>query len=79
MSKYGPLRIYLQNSNNVTEILTFQQVEKILGFLLPESASIHRAWWANDLTHTHSKEWLNAGWKVESVSVGFKVTFSKIN
>ena len=81
MSKYTPLKTFLQYSKNAEEILTYQQLEKILGFPLPNSASIHREWWANEVNkntrHTHCKEWLNAGWKVETVSLGYSVTFSR--
>ena len=56
MSKYDPLRIFLENAaKGVSEMtLTFQQIETILGFTLPPSARRHRAWWANPGTpHDH--------------------------
>jgi hypothetical protein len=67
MSKYEPLKEFLQNSNKTTIVLTFQEIEHILKDSLPPSASNHNAWWANDTTqHPHAKAWLEAGWLVES-------------
>ncbi len=81
MSKYSPLRIFLENSKNLTETLSIKELEEILGFPLPASALIHREWWANevkeDTRHTQCKEWINAGWKVENVNLGLNVMFSK--
>jgi len=61
MSKYDPLRTFLENAEpGMQEMtLTFQQVESILGFALPPSARQHRAWWANPSTTVdqHS-EWV---------------------
>jgi hypothetical protein len=83
MGKYSPLRIFLENSKKNNEVLTVQELEKILGFSLPNSALVRREWWGNEVIqntrHTHCKAWINAGWKVENVSLGFNVIFSKIN
>jgi hypothetical protein len=80
MPKYTPLKEYLQNSNKTAEVLTFQELEKILGFPLPPSASEHRAWWANGKAKPLSQQmaWSDAGWLVESVSfMGKQVTFRR--
>ncbi|MBC7190232.1 GIY-YIG nuclease family protein [Candidatus Aerophobetes bacterium] len=77
MGKYSKLEQYLRESNRDVEILDFNEIEKILGFTLPNSAYTYRAWWANDRTHTHANAWLNAGWKVDSVILGQSVTFRK--
>ncbi len=73
MSKYDPLHDFLANiSLNVNEkTLAFDEIEKILGFRLPESAFSHRAWWANPTSsddHPYAQSWLTAGWKVETVN-----------
>jgi hypothetical protein len=82
MSKYQPLKDFLQNTYKTTVVLTFQEIEEIIGNSLPDSASIHSAWWANDTTHhVHAKAWLEAGWLVESPAEAIrthKVTFSRI-
>jgi 5-methylcytosine-specific restriction protein A len=75
MGKYDPLQQYLESSKEKSERLSFSQLTIILKTPLPESASIYRAWWANDVTHTHAKAWLNAGWKVDNVNLGSDVTF----
>jgi len=62
MSKYEPLRKYLHQLKKSSWKASFTDIEKILGFSLPESAHHHQAWWANDRNHTHAKPWLDAGW-----------------
>jgi len=83
MGKYYPLGQYLKQSKNTNEILTYNQISSIIGDRLPPSAFKYREWWANEIIqntrHTHCKQWLNAGWKVESVNLGVNVTFSKIS
>ncbi|GHT94651.1 hypothetical protein FACS1894141_1730 [Spirochaetia bacterium] len=76
MSKYSALQEYLKNSQNQAEMLSFQQVETILGYPLPDSASKHRPWWANG-GHTQAAAWLDVGWEIKSVSLGVSVTFRK--
>ncbi len=75
--KYQNLENYLWNSKKRIETLSFEEIEKILGFKLPYSAYGHRAWWANG-GHTHADAWLNPSWKVSSVTLGKFVTFEKI-
>ncbi|MEX2035136.1 MAG: hypothetical protein WEA28_08085 [Xanthobacteraceae bacterium] len=53
MSKYDPLRDYLQGQNKPDFILTFEEIEAILGFALPRSA--HRAEWWDDDTPEHPR------------------------
>jgi CBS domain-containing protein len=47
--------------------IKFEDIEKILGDPLPASARKHRAWWANDYSHTEAMGWLRAGWLVDNV------------
>jgi hypothetical protein len=69
MKKYHPLGAYLIKQSEVAISLTFQEIEKILGFALPYSAYCHRAWWANSLSHPQACSWLNVGWRVSHVKV----------
>lgn len=72
---YEPLRSHLQQARGDLVDLSFLQVEAILGRLLPGSARNHRAWWANDRSHSHAV-WLQAGWKVDQVNLtAERVTF----
>lgn len=44
--------------------MTFSELEKTLGFVLPKSAYAYKAWWANG-GHSQAQAWLNAGYKVK--------------
>lgn len=52
--------------------LTFDQIEILLGRGLPQSAYNYGQWWANDITHTHARAWLEAGWETarQAANVG---------
>jgi hypothetical protein len=55
--------------------LTFQVIDALVGGL-PASARMHRAWWANDASHSHARAWLGCGRTVASVDfTGKSVTF----
>jgi hypothetical protein len=73
MQKYRPLGEYLVKQYKVSVLLTFQEIEQILGFILPPSAYSHRAWWANNQSHPQAGSWLNVGWKVSKVDMGKKM------
>jgi hypothetical protein len=71
--KYEPLEEYLRNSGKNEITLTFNEIESILGRPLPPSASDHRPWWSNprdSRTASQQSAWLNAGYRVASVSLG---------
>lgn len=73
MSKYDPLYRFLQDIQvNVGEkTATFSEMERILGFKLPQSAYAYRQWWANSTSpqqHPHAQSWLAAGWLVDTVN-----------
>lgn len=79
MSKYQPLQRYLENASTNFVPMTFSEIEKVLGFKLPESQK-YPAWWSNNPTNnvmTHA--WLAAGYKTEQVDItGRKVTFRRV-
>jgi hypothetical protein len=81
-SRYAPLAIWLQQQPLKPEkiLLTFKQIEEILGEELPTSARQHRSWWANDsVGHVQSQQWLEIGWRVSSISItDERVTFTRI-
>lgn len=66
-STYGPLAVYLSSIGGTRTTLTFQEVAAIVGRALPPSAHKHRAWWANDPSHSQARGWLTAGWRVASI------------
>ena len=61
--KYQSLYQYLKDRYANTVVLTFAQIEDLLGFTLPDSARVHPEWWANpdpsDLTppQPQSRSW----------------------
>ncbi len=56
--KYKALYEYLDNRYANTVVLTFAQIEDLLGFTLPDSARVHQEWWANkDLNVTPPPHW----------------------
>ena len=80
MSKYAPLRKYLSSGTQTRWRVTFAEVEAVLGFSLPRSAYAYPAWWSNDATgHSHSRVWLDAGWKTEQVDMSArKLVFRRV-
>lgn len=81
-SRYAPLGEWLSGrpgSEDRVQV-TFSEIEAIINSELPASARRHRAWWANDATsHSHSQEWLNAGWRVSYINMQEeKITFARI-
>lgn len=72
-SRYAALARYLKREaeqGKSTVLLTFNQIETIIETSLPPFARKHRSWWANDSTsRVQSKQWLDAGWKVQYVDM----------
>ena len=71
-SIYDPLGEYLKNLEQSSVTLTFEQIEKIIGFTLPASSYTYRAWWSNG-GHSHSYAWLNSGYEVDTVMLNKKI------
>ncbi|MES1200913.1 MAG: hypothetical protein ABUS57_05640 [Pseudomonadota bacterium] len=73
--KYEPLRAHLERRRGRAEMLTFEDIESIIGRTLPQSAEKHRAFWANDNEghHSHARAWMNAGYRVAYVDREQKV------
>jgi hypothetical protein len=65
MAKYDPLGSYLSRRGSVEIELAFEEVERIVGGRLPDSAS-RPQWWANetdpDTNHVQCKSWRDAGY-----------------
>jgi hypothetical protein len=59
--KYNSLYEYLEHRYANTVVLTFAQIEDLLGFTLPDSARVDQEWWANkdpnDPLQPHSRSW----------------------
>lgn len=79
-SKYAPLAAYLKKipKNKERIKLSFETIETIIGNDLPTAARVHRAWWANETTHSQSQQWLDVNWRVMSINMTTeKVTFAR--
>lgn len=81
-SRYVALAQYLQElpDSEGLALLSFDDVNKIIGDSLPTSARQHRSWWANDsVSHVQSRQWLDAGWRVHQISItDQRVSFARI-
>lgn len=65
-SKYDPLFDHLNRLVRKTDvILSFAEIEEVLGAPLPKSARNQRGWWSNRSSGGHqARAWLDAGFKV---------------
>ena len=65
MAKYDPLEAYLNRRGSAEVELAFEEVERIIGTRLPDSAS-RPQWWANetnpDGSHVQCMAWRSAGY-----------------
>ena len=68
-SKYSPLTNYLVQCGKDELTLTFDEVEQILGFKLPDSLRDYRTNWANSETLSFPLAWLRAGYKTHDVDM----------
>ena len=66
MSRYDPLRQNLLSRPGPVAVLTYDQIEHLIGRRLPPTAygDAWRQWWANTETHSQALAWLRAGWRV---------------
>ena len=75
MSKYDALYRWLvvKSASGVTSIpATFDQIEAILGFKLPDSARTSTPWWANEKKnsrHVQCKSWIAAGFETRDLNL----------
>lgn len=68
-SKYEKLARYLEQIDADKINMTFDEIEAILGELLPGAAG-KRAWWANSATNNHALNgWLDVGWETANVNM----------
>ena len=58
-----PFHKYLRERHADTVVLTFGQIEDLLGSPLPDEARVQTAWWTasrTDLTSPHAQAWMAA-------------------
>ena len=77
-AKYRGLAEYLLSSNETKVALTYSQIEKILGFPLPDTAKkFKQSYWANTETHSYASSWMAVGYKARVDVESDTVTFIK--
>ena len=75
MSIYDPLfkLLCLKSAGGVGIVpATFQEIEAVLGFALPDTARKNPQWWGNetgDTRHAQCRAWLNAGFETRNLSL----------
>ncbi|MBE5752000.1 MAG: hypothetical protein E7357_06265 [Clostridiales bacterium] len=76
--KYKGLAEYLYEKWDKKIVLTYKEIESILGFTLPETArKFPQSYWANTETHSYAKgSWLAVGYKAKWIGEQ-KVAFER--
>ncbi len=81
MPIYDPLRQRLLSVGENSLVLSFEDIEAVIGQALPKSAHDYDAWWSNEdpetTTHTQSKAWTTAGFDAEVNRGRRQVTFRR--
>lgn len=78
MRKYDPLMLFLDKSGQDEIILSYQEIENIIGDNLPLTAYNRKEWWNNnDSSHTQSSAWSDVGYKTSKIRLGESVSFIK--
>lgn len=75
LRKYKPLQAHLERRKGRPEMLSFEDIEEIIGKQLPKSAVVHRSFWANDNQEENgpARAWTRAGYRVAYVDREQKV------
>jgi hypothetical protein len=79
-AEFLSLYTYLEHRYASIVVLTFEQMEALLGFALPASASTERDWWTDGALHTHrhSAAWTGAGRTATPNLLARTVTFERL-
>jgi len=73
--KYRPLTEYLAAQAGDQAVLSFAEIEALIGASLPPTAG-GRRWWTGGPDLVQTRAWLRAGWRVTAVNFGLRrVTF----
>jgi len=79
--KYASLHTYLANRYAETVVLTFTQIEDLLGFALPDTARSRLEWWTTDVhpdSPPCSDAWTLAGRSARANIMARTVTFERL-
>lgn len=76
--KYISLSQYFSNADCTKIVLTFNEIEQIMGHQLPNAAYLNKSWWKKTKAPAkHFRAWANAGYTVQEIENGRSVTFVK--
>jgi hypothetical protein len=80
MGKYERLGEFLRKQATDQVPITFDQIEKITGAVLPRSAQLYRAWWSNNARNSvMTKILLATGFRTEQVDIQHrKLVFRRV-
>lgn len=76
MGKYEPLAVFLRRQRGTDVVLTFREIERIVGGILPK-ASARPEWWADgaQAVEPQKRAWTSAGFSPQVDFRGERVTF----
>jgi hypothetical protein len=81
MNQYDPLYKWLSRCKQTSARMSFSELEQILGFPLPDTATLRPQWWANEQSsktrHVQCKAWLDAGFNAHPNLSDEIVVFTK--
>lgn len=58
--------MFLKSKDFNRIVMTFLEMEKVLGFQLPPSATKYMAWWDGSSKYTQVYSWTEAGYKTKT-------------
>jgi hypothetical protein len=78
-AEYMSLYTYLEERYATTVVLTFEQMESLLGHTLPERASTDNEWWTDEPTgRGHAEAWMAARRVATPNLMARTVTFERL-
>jgi hypothetical protein len=82
LGKYDALEAHLRRQKAATYEMTFRDIERVLGALLPKRA--YRAeWWANDeapgASRVQCRSWLRSRYRAELLKGDERVRFARLD
>jgi hypothetical protein len=81
-TKYDPLRLHLKRATTSSIVLTFAEIERVIGAGLPPTAAKRSEWWANETSpasrHVQCQAWRDAGFNAFPNLGARIVTFRRV-
>ena len=81
MGKYDPLRDHLKRQRTADFELSFAEIERVIGCMLPNSAA-RPQWWANvadpNTTNVQRNAWRDAGYDAFLIAGRDRVRFTQV-